>query len=447
MSNKLRLCLLSCLFSALLSFIFELSVYEVLAFGFTLFAFLNVVYEFGRSIAIRELMGFIATLQLLFSSAFELIFQPEEMPITSDTYFAYALPAVIVYYIGLVVPFAKQQQDHVALIGQVKAYLTGKERVSTILLVIGVLGTLSYQYLPLELKAVVNLFAICLYAAVMYGHYLSGRTRQLTLLVAFTILVYSTVKEGAFGHLIFWTTLYLIVVSAGTQWGKNMRLKLAFISLAIVFVVVIQSVKLEYRLSTWGDKITDRRADPELMLNLIKQRLADPDFLLSRDHILNVVHRFNQGGLLALTMTYVPRAEPFAEGEILLHFLYPVVPRIVWANKPITGGMANITRFTPLVHTGLSSSNISPFGEAYANFGENGGIVFIFFFGLLLNLCFTYLLKIAEIKPSILLWLPCFFSGCLTIETDILSIWGSFLNVAVFLFLFWRIMKRFNVNL
>ena len=146
-------------------------------------------------------------------------------------------------------------------------------------------------------------------------------------------------------------------------------------------------------------------------------------------------------------MAYVPRYEPFANGAILAHFIYPFIPRLIWSGKPITGGDANMYRFTPFIPNGISSSNISPFGEAYANFGSSGGIIFIFVFGFIFNICFSSIIKIAEKKPSILLWLPCLFTGCLTFETDVLSTWGSLATMSTFLLFFWAITKRMNIQL
>lgn len=446
MNSKTIMLTLTLIFGAVLRYVSELSNYEVLAFSFSFFTFLNLFIEFGNSIALRELMGFVASLQLLLSTALEFVYQPEEMPLLSDDYFSYALPAVVAYYIGLFLPIFKTQ-DHIHLLSKAKVYLTGKDNISTILLVIGIIGAVAYQYVPIQIKAIVYLFSICLYASVMYGHYLSGKIKKITLSVAFTLLVYTTVKEGAFGHLIFWTTLYFIIVFAGTDRGKSIPFKLSVVLIGFIFIVVVQSVKMDYRLGTWGNNITERRADPELLMQLVKQRIDDPSYLISSEHFLSVAHRFNQGSLVALAQSYVPRVEPYANGEILLHFIYPVVPRLFWDEKPITGGVANITRFTPLIHSGTSSSNISPFGEAYANFGDVGGIIFMFIFGLLFNYCFSKVLTISEITPSFLLWLPCLFSGCLTVETDVLSMWGSFISTSIFIATFWFVLKRLNINL
>ncbi|WP_375448121.1 oligosaccharide repeat unit polymerase [uncultured Fibrella sp.] len=437
---------LTLLFGIGLRYVSELSNYEVLAFSFSLFTFLNLFIEFGNSIALRELMGFVASLQLLLSTALEFVYQPEEMPLPSDEYFSYALPAVVAYYTGLFLPIFKTQ-EHVLLLSKAKTHLIGKDNISTILLVIGIVGAIVYQYVPIQIKAIVYLFSICLYASVMYGHYLSGKIKRITLSVAFALLVYTTIKEGAFGHLIFWTTLYFIIAFTGTDRGKSLQLKSFIVLAGIVFIVIVQSVKMDYRLGTWGNKITERRADPELLMQLVKQRIDDPSYLLSREHFLSVAHRFNQGNLVALAQSYVPRVEPYADGEILFHFVYPIIPRLFWNEKPITGGVANITRFTPLIHSGTSSSNISPFGEAYANFGIVGGIVFMFIFGLLFNYCFSKILRISENKPSLLLWLPCLFSGCLTVETDVLSMWGSFISTSIFIAVFWFALKRLNINL
>lgn len=65
MKTKLLLLLIPCLTGIALLYGTNLSTYEALALSFSLFTFLRVLFAFGHSIALRELMGFIASLQLL----------------------------------------------------------------------------------------------------------------------------------------------------------------------------------------------------------------------------------------------------------------------------------------------------------------------------------------------------------------------------------------------
>lgn len=414
--------------------------------GFSLYTFLVFVHSVGRTIAVRELMTFVAALQVVLAPSLELADAPDSMALSSADYLSYALPAVVAFAVGLNLPLLKTK-PHSELIAAVKEYVKGKERTSFTLLILGIIGSFFFNYAPVQVKALVYLLAVCLYASVMYAHYSGSSFKYVTLLTALGLLLYITVRDGMFGHMIFWVTLYVLVVLVGTKKGGSLVVKLTLIGSCALFVLLAQSVKMEYRIKTWGDSPENRKGDLNLMVDLFAQRMNDPDFLFGKNHLYATYHRLNQGGLIAKTMAYVPHYEPFADGELLAHFVYPFIPRLIWSDKPITGGAANITRFTPLTPDGITSSNISPFGEGYANFGKAGSVVFLFFFGVLFNYCFLRIIKISERRPSVLLWIPCLFTGCLSFETDVLSTWGSFVTMSMFLIVFWSVAKRINLQL
>jgi hypothetical protein len=424
----------------------EMSSWEAASLGFSLFALLVFLYELGKSIAIRELIVFITTITMVFSPTIILIGHPEDMILSSDDYLSYGLPATMAFSVGMLLQLRKLT-SHKILLENVKIYLVDKERTVSFLLILGGICNLIYAYMPVQLTAIVYLFAVCINTSALYGYYHGGKLKKLTLILAAGILLYDTIREGMFGTLLHFTALYFSIILVSRKTAVSFKTKLFMMALGGIFIVLVQSIKMEYRVKTWGTAITDRKADPTLMINLITDRLSNANFLFGEDHLHSTYTRTNQGNLISEAMYYVPRFEPYADGEILLYFLYPFIPRFIWNNKPITGGLANIQRFTRIVHNGASSSNISPLGEGYVNFGKVGGIVFMFFFGLLFNICFHKIMQIAETKPSIILWLPCLFVGCLTLETDVLTVWGSFAIMSTFLFIFWGVCKRINISL
>lgn len=102
-------------------------------------------------------------------------------------------------------------------------------------------------------------------------------------------------------------------------------------------------------------------------------------------------------------------------------------------------------RFANIENSANNSSNISPVGEGYVNFGKFGGIVFIFFYALLFNYIYQLILKLSVRRPSLILWIPSLFIATLSIETDVLTIWGTFVNGSIFLILFIHLLKRLNI--
>jgi hypothetical protein len=157
----------------------------------------------------------------------------------------------------------------------------------------------------------------------------------------------------------------------------------------------------------------------------------------------------NQGYLISKAMNYVPRVEPYANGETIIRsFAAVLVPRFLWPDKPEAGGHENLARFLGIKKRLSYSMNIGPYGEAYGNFGPEYGVLFIFVYGLLLSILFKVLIDLSSTTPSLVLWLPLIFFSTLTVETDILSTINSFFKSAIFvLILYWGSKKFFKASL
>jgi hypothetical protein len=92
--------------------------------------------------------------------------------------------------------------------------------------------------------------------------------------------------------------------------------------------------------------------------------------------------------------------------------------------------------------------NISPMGEAYANFGVGGGVFFMFFYGLFFSLVILFLLQKIKTRPTIILWFPVIFLNSIQIETDILMCVNSLIKNLIFLwFCYWAADRFLKIKL
>ena len=141
-------------------------------------------------------------------------------------------------------------------------------------------------------------------------------------------------------------------------------------------------------------------------------------------------------------MQAVPRKLPHAHGEtIFMSLAGSLVPRLLWPDKPDSGGGYNFKRFLGITLKGYSIG-LSPYGEAWGNYGKWGGVIFMFFFGLMFNFFFQYLLRLAVKTPSIILWCPFLFFYAVKIETDIFTMVNSFTKAAIFAWVIYKIFPR-----
>ena len=423
------------------------TIWEALAVALSVYMFLVFIAGIGKTIALLSCIGFIASLEILLVPAVTYWVFPASMPIESAVYFGYALPAFVAFYAGIHwFDTRKTERPHVAYMQAATAYLQTKSTACLVLLGIGLLGFITKVVAPDTSTFVSTIPSYCLYISAFYAYYSRSVHRFVVISTAGAVLLVNTIWTGMFGDLFFWMLLAVIFLASGMPERITSPLKATVIVSAFAFLLLIQSIKGEYRYNTWGNNRAERTANTALMVELLVDRLSHPEKLLNADHAFLSFVRFNQGIMIGSAMTKVPQHEAYAGGDVLLSLIHPFVPRLLWADKPLAGGHENIRRFTNLRQTENTSFNLSPLGEGYVNFGY-GGILFALFYGLLLSGVFQYVLHLADTIPSLVLWLPMLYIGCLTMETDLLSTWGSLLNNAMFIALLFWVSTRTGIQL
>ncbi|GAB2552771.1 hypothetical protein [Spirosoma aerophilum] len=420
---------------------------EAVSIALSVYTFAQLMAELGETIALLACIRFIASVEILLVPALTYLIFPASMPIESASYFSYALPAYTAFYVG-VSQFStgKSGRSHAAYLQAAADYLKPHPETATVLLIIGLMGFAVKMLVPTAPTFLGLLPSYCLFIGAFYGYYSASTYRFLMTGVVLLVLLVHTVWTGMFGDLFTWGLLAIIFLAAGRPGRITTQRKAIAITAALVCLLLIQSIKAEYRYNTWGSQRTERSGDMNLMATLLLDRLAHPEKLLTPDQVLLSVARFNQGLMIGSAMVKVPVHEGYAGGEVLMSLVHPLVPRLLWPAKPQTGGYENIHRFTSLPQSENTSINLSPLGEGYVNFGY-GGILFSLFYGLLLGGIFQYVLQLADAIPSVILWLPMVYIGCLTMETDLLSTWGSLLNNALFITLLFWLLKRIRIQL
>jgi hypothetical protein len=255
-----------------------------------------------------------------------------------------------------------------------------------------------------------------------------------------------------FGEFLMYTSLTFILLSFRFQLRFHTKL---FSALALLFIVmVIQVTKPAYRQITWTSKTVEGlsaadNSDLEIFSTLFLNRVTSPSRLFVEEPLFKIYMRLNQGWLISRAMDYVPRVEPFADGETMIRTVGAIiVPRFLWPDKPEAGGYENLSRFVGIKKRLRYSMNIGPYGEAYGNFGPVAGVGFVLLYALLLS----YLLKLLLVKsfntPSLLIWAPLLFYYTLTVETDIFGTINFIIKTGLFIaIMFWAAKKFFNTSL
>lgn len=420
------------------------SIYESSSITFFIFYFFYFLENFGRKINILDGVAFVAIIQYLLMSVltYRLFDENSElgklwqsfMPIDSNAYFSYTFPGTVLFVIGLNFPvlWHKRMSDETYLI-RAKEYLQDKSHVGYMLIAIGLIATVLVRISPKVIQGIIQYFAQLTFVGAFYLIHSKIKSKGIVIGFVILLLLVQCVLTGMYGELIFWTFLGCLILMVGKK-NFSFSKKMMVACSGIFLILLIQSVKHEYRMETWDGRSKESRgSDSNLMGKLIVERLTNPASIIEPERMFGMVVRSNQGFLIARTMDYVPKQAPYANGEtIYMAVAAAFVPRIFWANKPMSGGAEMICRFLGDCDTLDYSYDIGQIGEAYANFGRVGGIIFMFFYGLFMKWSFSKIFVIATNTPTLVLWLPMLFYSALSLETDVLTFINSFIKGVFF---------------
>ncbi|MBE7170994.1 MAG: hypothetical protein INR73_10410 [Williamsia sp.] len=438
-------------------FLFEqmssnLSTYESLSVAFLVYIILSFVENLGKKLVILDVAIIISIITCLIvpiagyhyytPSNLQARLWVKFMRVPSNEYYSYMFPAVAAMTLGMKLPiFYKNQtyRSHEQYMLKVKAYLADVKWQGVGMVIVGLLASSLRDKVPAAISFICFLLSYLMFVGIFYCLYSPIPFKRTILVTVFGLLLARSITAGMFGEMVFMGALTMILILIGYKinFGKKFALLLA----GIFGIILLQAVKPAFRKQTWSG----RAAGNELSVfkDVVGEKISTPTALLADRRTLFVTYsRFNQGEIISRVLHAVPRKYPYANGETILTSLAAtIVPRFLWPDKPEAGGAYNFKRFLGAKLKGWSE-NISPFGEAYGNFGVTGGIVFMFFFGLFFNFVFQWLLKIAVNTPSLILWFPYLFFYAISIETDVLSMVNAFTKAALFTYVVYKLFRH-----
>lgn len=353
------------------------------------------------------------------------------MTIDKQEYFRLALPGTLALIAGLWVPFwIKIPIQDGQLILNVKKYLANKSYIGILLIFIGILAIPFVTWAPPSVSAIFYFGSQLTYIGVIYLLHSNLQLKSMAIAFILILMLVQSILTGMYGELVYWSVMGVILLVMNKA-SLTLTRKLILLGSGIIVLFLIQSIKHEYRDKVW--KGAERGNDPALFFSLIVDRVKDPATIFDPERFYKVVVRANQGYLVARTMDFVPKHEPFAHGEtILSSFAASFVPRFLWPDKPKVGGQENICRFLGDCGRINYSYNIGQLGEAYVNFGIVGGCIWMFFYGYILNTLLNVFRFLSLKRPTLLLWTPLLFYPAMVVETDFLTFINTFVKGIMF---------------
>lgn len=414
--------------------------WSAIGLSFTFYFTIRVIQQMGESIPIPNLMAAIASLQWILGPFIdyhnETTHYKYKMYVDEETYMSYIVPAILLFKLGLSFFPVKTNLDELGK--RVQQLLTNHPRLPFVLIISGFLMPYLSGLLPAALGFVFYLLSNLKYIGVIYLLFSSNPNRWIVFwgTMAFTAIV--SIGFGMFHDLLLWAMLTFTFVAYELKLSHLSKLALAI--LGIFVAITIQSVKGEYRGIVWTGTYTGNKT--LLFINLAAEgwrtgSIVNP----SSDVDMNV--RLNQGWIISSIMHNIPEKEPFANGTSITESLRAsLVPRIIDPDKKTAGGRENFRKFTGLQISEGTSMGISLAGEGYANFGKGGGMIFLFFWGVLVGWFWQKLDKLRHVYPTLLIWSPIIFLQVIKAETEFAVVLNHMLKASILVFMVIIIIRK-----
>lgn len=420
---------------------------ENIVFFLSLIIIINSIQSFGKSIwSVLDLMIVLAIITWNLSPLIAYhyfnqnnhlaILWDKAMRVDSNTYYSFVFPGTLAMILGIKTPI-NHKFDWSYPLNKLRKIKGFKKplKVGIHLIIIGTTFSMLRPYLPSSLSFVAYLFEKLTFVGLLYVYFSGTRPKPYILFIAISILLFNSIRSGMFGELVYMVSLGVILISLGNN--LSIFSKTTIIALGVFSLLVIQSIKYDYRQVAWNSG-----ANFEYFMNLVIDNATSPSKITEEYNLFKITTRVNQGWLISATMARVPSVVPFANGEtIYTSILASIIPRALWPDKPKSGGEANLERFLGWRNLGFSM-NLGPIGEAWANFGLYGGIIFMFFYGLFFRVTFNYLIKLCYTNPTLILWIPLLFFYVIRTESDILTGFNHLLKTSMFIFVLYKLYPR-----
>ncbi|MBS1557205.1 MAG: hypothetical protein JST69_00645 [Bacteroidetes bacterium] len=356
-----------------------------------------------------------------------------EMPLKQEELFGYLIPAVIAFFAGAFL--FKKDIDLSGLLEMIKPERA--TRLGHLLLAVSLsVDILSFVFPPI--RSIGSLSHPLKYGAFMCYLFSLTPLNIFLMSLIFLKLLSDALAGGIFIDFFMWCTYFFLMFSF--RFRLSLFKRSFFILLAAPLLILIQSIKQEYRMYTQkGKKETGLSTLTELAVK--KQEQEDTPFAESSGTI-KTVGRLNQGWHVGKVMKHVPRSVPFADGADTWSDLQGVVlPRVLFPDKKNIGDHSKFEYYTGHILHNNTSMTVGVLGDFYINFGPTGALVGLFIFGAVLaRLLYWFIHKVVVPQPINIIWIPVLFGIWARANNDfymlVNTLFKSFLLFLLVQFLF-----------
>lgn len=420
---------------------FEMSLWSLFALSFSAFQFSLLFESLGKVIPVRHLFGSFMCLQMLVGPALAYNgldqFQVGhfKMQIPESDYFYYVLPSVVLFVLGLHLKSRYYEGEKVDVY-HLEQFLSNRSTLPFIFIAVGFVATFLSQSIGTGLTFVFYLLGGLKFIGLFLIILTSKRFNFLTTFLVYGSVILSSVATAMFHDLLTWGIFLLAIFCV--KYKPSNVIKLTLLLFFVFISVFIQLIKGEYREVTWKN---EKEGDIETLGETVQEQVSSQE-LFSLERLAQSNVRINQGAIITNIMNYIPEKKAFAEGAELVDVLEAaIMPRFLSENKLTAGNREFFMKWSGMVIGRGVSMGLSSVGDAYINFGVLGGIVFMFFYGLLFNRVLLYFHKKSNIFPVLMVLTPLVFYYPIRPDSELHTLLGHLIKSCFLIFVIIQIWK------
>ena len=427
--NWVALAIIAILLQALFP---DVSWYSKFAILISIHQFSILFNSIGYVIPVRYLFGALMCLQILLGPmlAYNGLdkFQPitYQMKIPENVYFAYAIPALLCFILGLHITAGKLNGEIVD-IKSIINFVRTNTRLSYIFILIGFISSVAAEFFSKELAFIFILLGgfkfIGLFLIILGNQHL----KLIPLIVVIGSIISTSLTNGMFHDLLTWVIFCCTILAI--KFKPEFKVKLIASIIFILISVVIQQLKGDYRESTW------QQGNEGGIETLSKTYQTNKKSLFDLISLAKSNIRINQGFIVTNIMANIPGKMPFSNGNELLQILESaVLPRILDPNKLNAGDRDFFMKYSGMHISQGTSMGLSSLGDAYINFGIRGGCIFMFFLGLLYSEVLKIFHRFSITFPLLILFTPLVFYYPIRPDCELQTVLGHLIKSCFLIF-------------
>ena len=423
----------------------ELSIFSFLAFMISAYQFMLLFYSIGFVLPIRYLTGSLMCVQMLVGPALAYNGLDEyqvgflKMQVDETKYFSYVIPATVMFLIGLKIKFNKNIVDEFINIKHLKEYVKYNQQTLYTFIIIGFISSLVSPLFSMEIGFVFTLLGSFKFVGLFMLILGDSKLKPISLLIVLSSIILSSLGEAMFHDLLIWLLFMGAVFSI--KYKPSTYLKLGLSVLFISMAVFIQLLKGDYREATWKE---GKEGNVSNFAATAKSK-NDQNELFTLEKLKESNIRINQGFIITNIMNNVPEKENYANGKELMQILEAaILPRVVAPNKLNAGDRNFFMKWAgfPIASTSMGLSSI---GDGYVNFGKFGGMVFMFFLGLLFSYVISIFYKHSFEYPILFLFPTLVFYYPMRPDCELQTILGHLVKSCFLIFVVLKVWKNYFV--